>query len=267
MCGNTRPKLVEVSYGQTSQQNKRSFLCELTALDGVPHKLKTRTPRWFPDPRCRTSDRQPTPSGPTTWHYDGDRRRTEKDEDGDGRRRRQTKTETGEDGDGRRRRRAKTETDEDGDRRRRRQTKTETVEDEDRLTLRTSGVAAPLQLTTPQCDEDGTWYFTSYATRWVPSPWRMQQSLQPQVQSLNRPSPLVPELAFGKTFVKKRWQSPQVVPTGLTERLTTKTFRHYGLNWTTSSSFLTVLCIVSTYFPLFRTSSTYLNGRSYQTNN
>ena len=59
----------------------------------VPHSMeyRTRTPRWFPDPRRRTSDRQPTPSGPTTWRYDGDRRR-----------RRQMKTETDEDGDRRR---------------------------------------------------------------------------------------------------------------------------------------------------------------------
>ena len=66
-------------------------------------------------------DRQPTPSGSTTWHYDGDRRS---------------------------RRKMKTETDEDGDRQRRRQMKMETVEDEDRLTLGTSELAAPLQLTT-----------------------------------------------------------------------------------------------------------------------
>ena len=35
-------------------------------------------------------------------------------------------------------------------------TATETDEDEDRLILRTSEVAAPLQLTTAQSDEDGT---------------------------------------------------------------------------------------------------------------
>ena len=45
-----------------------------------------------------------------------------------------------------------TETDEGGDRGRRAKTET----DEDRLTLGTSEVAAPLQLTTPQSDEDGT---------------------------------------------------------------------------------------------------------------
>ena len=64
-------------------------------LYGISHTLWTRTPRWFPDPQCRTSDRQPTPSGPVTWHYNGDRRRrrltkAKAHEDGDGRRRRQT---------------------------------------------------------------------------------------------------------------------------------------------------------------------------------
>ena len=43
-------------------------------------------------------------------------------------------------------------------------TTTETDEDKDRLTLGTSEVAAPLQLTTHQNDEDGTYYF-SHATR------------------------------------------------------------------------------------------------------
>ena len=78
--------------------------------------LRTRMPWWFPDPRCRTSNRQSTPSGPTTWHYDGDK---------------------------------------DGDRRRRTRAKTATYEHDDRLTLGTSEVAAPLQLTTSQSDEDG----------------------------------------------------------------------------------------------------------------
>ena len=57
-----------------------------------------------------------------------------------------------------------TETDEDGDGRRRRQTKTEADEDEDRLTLGTSEMEAPLQLTTPQ-SEHRTLYFSSHATR------------------------------------------------------------------------------------------------------
>ena len=54
--------------------------------------LRTRTPWWFPDPRCRTSDRQPTPSGPTKMELRRGQTKTEIDEDGDGRRRRQTKT-------------------------------------------------------------------------------------------------------------------------------------------------------------------------------
>ena len=47
-----------------------------------------------------------------------------------------------------------TETDEDRDGRRRRLAKTET--DEDRLILGTGKVAAPLQLTAPRSNEDGT---------------------------------------------------------------------------------------------------------------
>ena len=49
-----------------------------------------------------------------------------------------------------------TGTDKDGDGRRRRWAKTETGEDGDRLTLGTSEVTAPLLLTTPQSDKDGT---------------------------------------------------------------------------------------------------------------
>ena len=36
-----------------------------SALYGVPHKLRTRTPRWLPEFRCRISGRKPTPSGQT----------------------------------------------------------------------------------------------------------------------------------------------------------------------------------------------------------
>ena len=63
----------------------------------------------------------------------------------------------------------------------------------------------------------------------------------------------------------KRWQSPQVVPIGLTEgQLKNKlsTLRP-KLNDVSSSSVLTVLCVL--FFSLFRKSSTYLIGRSYQT--
>ena len=51
-----------------------------------------------------------------------------------------------------RRRQTKTEIAEDGDGRRQRQMKTETVEDEDRLTLGTSEVSVPSQLTTPRSE-------------------------------------------------------------------------------------------------------------------
>ena len=114
-------------------------------------------PQRYPDPQCWTLDRQLTPSGSTSWHYDRDRQRC-------------------------------------------REMKMETDEDEDRLTLGTSEVAAPLQLMTPQSDEDRTWYFSSHVTCWLPSPWRMQWALQPQVQSWNHPSPVVPELAFRKMY-------------------------------------------------------------------
>ena len=110
MCGNTRPKLSEVSYGKTSQHNKGLL------TTSSPHFTEDRTNFKHArhggfqtlDVEHRTDSRCPLdqPTGITTGT------------DEDGRRRRQT--ETGEDGD--RRRRAKTETDEDGDRRRRGQT-------------------------------------------------------------------------------------------------------------------------------------------------
>ena len=86
MCGNraqysnTRPKLLEVSYGRTLQRNKGlsimgSPVTLHSALYRVPHKLRTCTPRWSPELRCTSSDRQSTNSGPTTWHYDEDRQR------------------------------------------------------------------------------------------------------------------------------------------------------------------------------------------------
>ena len=40
----------------------------------------------------------------------------------------------------------------------------ETYEDKDRHTLGSSKAAAPIQLMTPQGDEDGTGYLTSHAT-------------------------------------------------------------------------------------------------------
>ena len=91
----------------------KAFNYELTAseLYGAPHKLRTRTPQWLPEPdeEYRTNSRRPLDQPPGTT----------------------------------------TETDKDGGRRSRRQRKTETVEDEDRPTLGTGKLAAPLQLTTP----------------------------------------------------------------------------------------------------------------------
>ena len=154
----------------------------------------------------------------------------ETDKDGDGWRWRQTKmkedTHSGDEWSG-----SPFTADDTPEWRRQRQTKMEA--DEDRLTLGTSEVAASLQLTTPQSNEDGTWYFSSHAICWLPCPWRMQQSLQPQVQLWNRPSPLISELAFRKVRVIKRWQSHLVVPTGLTEDQL-QNFWHYSLKWMAS---------------------------------
>ena len=120
MCGNTRPNLVEVSYGRKSQHNKGV----LTVSSPVQHStdysthLERARHGGFQtlDGEHRTDSRRPLDQPPGTT----------------------------------------TETDEDGGRRRQTRAKTETDEDEDRLTLGTSKVAAPLQLTTSQSDEDGT---------------------------------------------------------------------------------------------------------------
>ena len=192
MCGITLPKLVEVSYGKTSQHNKGVLTTSSPHFTEYRTNLKHARHGGFQtlDGEHRTDIWRPLDQPPGTT------------------------TGTDEDGDTRRRRRPKTETNEDGDGRRQRETMTETVED--RLTLRTSEVAAPVQLTTPQSDKWAR-YFSSHATRRLPSPWRMQQSLQSQVQSWNRPSRFVPELAFSKKLVMKRWQSHQVVPADLTK--------------------------------------------------
>ena len=114
-------------------RQQRPFHWELTGyftfrtLPSTAHTSNT-TPRWFQDPRCRTSDRQPTPSWPTTWHYDGDSRRE---------------------------RQKKTETDEDEDRRRWTQSRTKT----DSLWERANWQLALLQLTTPR-SEHRTCYFS-----------------------------------------------------------------------------------------------------------
>ena len=76
MYGNTRPKLLEASYERTLQHNNGL----LTMSSPVPHSTEYGTHL----ERARhggfqTLDaehrRQPTASGPTTWHYGGDRRR------------------------------------------------------------------------------------------------------------------------------------------------------------------------------------------------
>ena len=167
----TLKRLVLGGHRNTSQQRPSNYEFTGSALYGVPHTLRMRLLRWFPDPQRRPSKRQPTASGPTTWHHDGDRQRW-------------------------------------------RLTKTEADEDEDRLTLGMSEVAAPLQLTTPQ-SEHRTWpcYFSSIATRWLPSPWRLQQSLQSQVQSFESPLSSRSWTCFQKK--KKTWgYEALTVPSG-----------------------------------------------------
>ena len=88
MCGNTRPKLLEVSYGRTSQHNKGLFNYELTGYI-ESHFTEYRTHCEHArhggfqtlDVEHRTDSRRPPdqPPGTTT--------ETEIDEDGDGRRR------------------------------------------------------------------------------------------------------------------------------------------------------------------------------------
>ena len=154
--------------------------------------MRKRTPGWHPELRCSTSDRQSTPCGPTTWHTtetDEDRRRqTETDEDRgrqtetDEDRRRQTKT----DGD----RRRQTKTDED----RRRQTET----DEDRLTVGTSELSAPWQLSTVE-SETQNWNLLLSNDPLTPDPMKVVAVSAAPGPFVEPPSSPVPELAFRKT--------------------------------------------------------------------
>ena len=68
----------------------KAFNYELTAseLYGAPHKLRTRTPQWLPEPdeEYRTNSRRPLDQPPGTT--------TETDKDGGRRRLRQSKTKT-----------------------------------------------------------------------------------------------------------------------------------------------------------------------------
>ena len=54
MCGNTRPKLSEVSYGRTSQHNRgllpvSSLVASRSTLYGIPHKLKHARHGGYPE--------------------------------------------------------------------------------------------------------------------------------------------------------------------------------------------------------------------------
>ena len=117
---NTRAKLLEVNYGRTSEHNKGLLTMSSLVPLSTEYRIHLERARHGGfqtlDGEHRTDSRRPLDQPPDTT----------------------------------------TETDEDGGRRRRRRAKTETDEDEDRLTLGTSKVAAPLQLTTSQSDEDGT---------------------------------------------------------------------------------------------------------------
>ena len=194
MCGNTRPKLLEISYGKTSQQKgevsygKTSQQRTLHIPREMPHTLLTYIP---PLPLPQTAK--------TETYEDKDRRSLRWNKAAvpyqltttqEGRRRWQTKTDEDED----RRRQldalwggAKRQlpfswrlprSDEDEGRRRRRQTKTKADEGRRRrkqLDALWGGAKRqlPFSWRLPKSDEDGTWYLTSHAIRWLQSPWRM----------------------------------------------------------------------------------------------
>ena len=60
----------------TAQQRPFNYELRSTAQ-------RIRTPGWSPELWCTMSGRQPMPSGPATWHYDGDRRKTKTTHSGD----------------------------------------------------------------------------------------------------------------------------------------------------------------------------------------
>ena len=146
-----------------------------------------------------------------------------------------------------------TETEEGGGRRR--QPKTDS--------LRTCVIEAPLKLTTPK-NVHWTWYFSSHATRWLPSPWQLWQSPQPQVQSRNHPISLVPELAFrGKKKTVGLWSVYS--PPGLCKLVWQKTnYKTLGTTAETGRRLLffvpdSPLCPKHVIFLVPRRRSTYLN--------
>ena len=93
MCGNARPKLLEVSYWRTSQLSKG--LLTMSSPHFTEYRTNSERARHGGfqtlDAEHRTDSRRPLDGPPSTT--------TGTDEDGDRRRRRRAKTETGEDGD------------------------------------------------------------------------------------------------------------------------------------------------------------------------
>ena len=73
---NTRPKLLEASYGRTSEHN--TSLSTMNSPVFIKCRIlqsnaqRIRTQRWSPDLWRTSPDRQPTQSGLTIWHYDED---------------------------------------------------------------------------------------------------------------------------------------------------------------------------------------------------
>ena len=155
----------------------------------------------------RTDSRRPLDQPPTT---------TGTDEDGDGRYRRQTKTETGDVGDRRRRRQAK---------RRKSKTKTDSLWGRAKWQLpnswRHTRVTKMELDTCPLKRPDDSRANEGCSSLCSP---RSSRGATPVFSFLN--------LLSGKQMVTKRWQSPQVVPTGLTEDLQPN-LRNYGPKWTT----------------------------------
>ena len=158
----------------------KAFNYELTGsqLYEAPHKLGTRAPQWLPEPRCRASDKQPTPSGPTTWHHDGD-----------GQRRRQTKG---------------------GGKGRLRRSKTKTVSLWGRANWQ-----LPYSWRHPRVNTElDTFLVRPAYSRANESCSRL---CNPRSSRGTAPVRSFLNSRPGKGRIMKRWQSPQVAPAGLTE--------------------------------------------------
>ena len=128
MCGNTRPKLLEVSHGKTSQHSKGLYSYHVK----YAHTVNVHTTVALPQRHTKA----------------------EPDDDVGRRKRRLTKTEVNEDGDIRRRRQTHSGAEQSGSSLLSdvypRVTKTEADEEEDTRTLGSSKEAVPFQLTTTQ---------------------------------------------------------------------------------------------------------------------